>query len=457
MRCTRSRSLCIALIAIALTVAFAGRADAGLVAIEWDRSPDPAVIGYRVSVGTSPGNYTETFDVGSRTFFVYVAREARTYYLAVSSYAAGPQTGPLSQPVSATPHTPVSAPLPPGITDPRSFYGYLWGSAAPPSAGPSTVNTGSRLVTRAVAAPSAVTCWTSSTACLSIETFARRPAALTSLAAGPDGTLFVIEDEHRIVVITSDGLQFYTARSDAGTRFGQIVLDPHFADSGLMYVSEIDAGIDGSQEFRVVRYRVVENQAVERAVVISLPLPSGASNAVFAKGAAGHIYIAVPAAANGDRRTAYSGMLLRFNADGTVPDEQEGSPLFATGYVRPGAIVLDERTQRLWLAGVDDDNQASVSSLGESTSLLLAPAVSLAVSDAGGRQYLFAASDDGGFGRAQVETDGSFSMTSQLSIGLGPIRSVAGNAAGELFVAVDQPTRFGTTTLVVRLTPIQQR
>jgi glucose/arabinose dehydrogenase len=269
--------------------------------------------------------------------------------------------------------------------------------------------------------------------------------------------VFVIEDEHRIVVITSDGLQFYAARSDAGTRFGQIVLDPQFADSGLMYVSEIDAGFDGSQEFRVVRHRVVENQAQERTVIISLPLASGAGDAVFAAGTAGHIYVAVPSAANGHGRTAYSGMLLRFNADGTVPNEQQGSPLFATGYVHPSAIVLDEQTQRLWLAGVDDDERASVSSLGESTSPLLAPAVSLAVSDADGQHYLLAASDDGGFGRAQVEADGSLSASSQLAIELGPIRGVAVNAEGDLFVAVDQPTRFGTTTLVVRLTPIQQR
>lgn len=448
--------MCVALIALLFSLAFADFAHAGLIAIEWDRSPDPAVIGYRVSVGTSPGNYTETFDVGSRTFFVYVAPETRPYYLAVTSYSAGPQFGPQSQPISATPRPPVSAALP-GITDARTFYGHLWSQAAPPpSAAPQAVDVAGRLSRRAGAVGSTVTCWASSTECLSIRTLAQRPAVLTSLAASPDGSLFVIEDGHRIGAITSNGVQAYTVRvSVSGTRYGQIALDPHFSDSGLMYVSEIEAGTDQSVQFRVVRYHVVENQAEERAVVISLPLSSGASDPVFAIGAAGHIYVAVPAAANSRGRTAFSGMLLRFNADGTVPDEQDGSPLFATGYVHPSAIVLDEQTQRLWLAGVDDDNQASVSSLGESTSLLLAPALSLAVSDARGQHYLFAASDEGGFGRAQVEADGSLSTTSQLSIGLGVIRSVAVNAAGDLFVAVERPSRFGTTTLVVRLTPTQ--
>ena len=79
----------------------ASAADAGTVWIEWDSSPDPAVVGYRVSVGIAPGVYTESFDVGPATSFVYQARDdSRIYYLAVASYAAGPLVGPPSVPVS---------------------------------------------------------------------------------------------------------------------------------------------------------------------------------------------------------------------------------------------------------------------------------------------------------------------------------------------------------------------
>jgi hypothetical protein len=83
-------SLCAILIALVTSLGITQAAYGGTITIEWDRSPDPTVAGYRVSVGTAPGAYTETFDVGSATSFVYQAQDTRLYYLAVASYAEGP-------------------------------------------------------------------------------------------------------------------------------------------------------------------------------------------------------------------------------------------------------------------------------------------------------------------------------------------------------------------------------
>ena len=127
-RCTQVR-LCAVLLAIS-TILAADSAHGGTIWIEWDRSADPTVVGYRVSVGTAPGVYTETFEVGSETSFVYRAdQDDRIYYLAVAAYAAGPVVGALSAPVSAAPRPVISYDQSSSSTDAsdaRSFYEALW-------------------------------------------------------------------------------------------------------------------------------------------------------------------------------------------------------------------------------------------------------------------------------------------------------------------------------------------
>ena len=90
---------------IALAILFAllpavCSAQAASVTIAWDPSPDQAVVGYQVYVGTTSGAYTETFDVGLATSFTYSPPDASVYYFAVAAYAAGPLLGPLSSEVS---------------------------------------------------------------------------------------------------------------------------------------------------------------------------------------------------------------------------------------------------------------------------------------------------------------------------------------------------------------------
>jgi hypothetical protein len=268
-----------------------------------------------------------------------------------------------------------------------------------------------------------------------------------------DGRLFFIEDGRSIGVISSNVLQAQAVVvAGAGVRLGRVVLDPLFHLSGFMYVSEVELTASGTCDLRIVRYRISKNQAEERDEFVTIPLPSCASTGDFTVTSTGHVYVAVPEGAGG-RQPAHSGMLLRFNVDGNVPNEQLGSPTFATGYATPTAIAYDELTQRVWLAGVDDAGHSSVSSLGEGTSALLTPAISLATStDAHGDQYLFAASGEGSLGRALVSPDGSLAATWQLAIGTGSIHSVAAGPSGDLFVAVQIPSAAGGTTSIIRLT-----
>lgn len=391
---------------------------------------------------------------------MYVAQDSRQYYFAVASYAAGPRVGPLSPPISAAARPPAGS-SPPGLNDPRSFYGFLWSNAVTPSpgAGPSAVDDSRRLFSRVLSAPRSMTaCWTPSTDCASIQTLARVNNVVTSLAASTDGRLFFIEDGKWVGVVASDVLQVQAlVVASADMRFGQVVLDPMFHLTGFLYVSEIEPAADGSCALRVVRYHVAGNQAEEPTEVVGIPLPACVGNGDFTVSSDGHVYVAVPAPSGGEQ-TMFSGMLLRFNADGTVPGEQSGSPVFATGYATPTSMVFDDLTQRLWLAGVDDAGRPSVSSLGERTSALLIPAVSLATSaGANGVHYLFAASGDDTIGRAMVAADGSLGASSQLAFGTGLIQSVAAGPSGDLYLAVQTPSAAGLMTSIVRLTPTQSR
>jgi hypothetical protein len=76
--------------------------DASALTLMWDASPDPAVAGYVVYVGTSSGFYTDAIDVGDTTTFTFnVSQPGQTYYFAVASYADGPIVGPPSAEVTA--------------------------------------------------------------------------------------------------------------------------------------------------------------------------------------------------------------------------------------------------------------------------------------------------------------------------------------------------------------------
>jgi hypothetical protein len=209
-----------------------------------------------VYVGTSPDDYSQTFDVGDATSFVYQAPDSRLYYLAVASYAEGPDVGPMSDPVSGYPVDGfVVSPAfeAPQAPDTQSFYENLWRNIAP-AATAGGLSRGSSLASR----------W--------------RPAraSITSPAASSNDRLFFIEDGQRIGLIASHVLQPrpVLVSDDPDVRLTQVIPDPDFASTGSIYVGETGASRDGERELRVVRYRVDDNQAVEPALVATVLLPA---------------------------------------------------------------------------------------------------------------------------------------------------------------------------------------
>ncbi len=66
---------------------FAGEARCADVTVAWDPNPEPAVRGYVIYYGTSPGNYTQSIDAGSSTSCTLSGlQDGTTYYMAVTAY-----------------------------------------------------------------------------------------------------------------------------------------------------------------------------------------------------------------------------------------------------------------------------------------------------------------------------------------------------------------------------------
>lgn len=291
-------------------------AHAASISVAWDPSPAPEVIGYRVYVGTQPGIYTRAYDVGDRTSFTYEDEESR-YYFAIAAYAYGPRVGPLSEEVSG--------------------YAATFNKLVSPFVAPRVVGYTSGLV--------------------------------SSLAALPDGRVLSIEDGRRVRVVADNTILPDPAftLNDPLLRLDQIVIDPDFATTRIVYVSQTETLRDGRRELRIARYREVQNQLGEPAVIIAgLALPSS-GNAVFTVDARGHIYVALPSTSTSSGRgvDAYQGLVLRFTTDGTVPSGSRAhSPILARGYEVPTALEWNPTRDELLLAGHDAGAPHSLARLG---------------------------------------------------------------------------------------------
>lgn len=344
IRRARSRGLPSTPIAPALlTILLVGvtPAHGGTLTVAWDPSPDPTVMGYRVYVGTTSGAYTEIYDVGNVTTFSYNAAEGTTYYFTVAAYAPGPVVGPRSSQVSATGGAP---------GDTNGFWSSVWAARAT-SSGLHAPD--SRV--RHSAEPSSSCSQPGPEGCLPVQPIGRVSTPATPFAASPDGRLFVIDAGRRLRAMTGRGFARESLIiADRWTTLNQVAIDPAFARTGFMWVSETRTSAFGRRTFTVSRYRVVKNRAGERTEIVSgiaLP-PSG--HALFAIGGTGHIYVAVPGSP--DISQPYWGTVLRFNADGSVPPDQKDqkkSPVIAAGYTFPHAIALDGFSDTIWLNGTD--------------------------------------------------------------------------------------------------------
>jgi len=293
-------------------------AAAGTITVAWDLMEDLTVTGYRVYVGTAPGNYTETFDVSpDRSSFTFrSAFMGVRYFFAVAAQFNDSTFGARSSEVTGV-----------GI---RTVAGDLPG--------------GARVGDPQTASDCASDCYV-------VTELARNRGAISSLAASSAGAIFAVEGGRRVLML--QGASVVTAlEAEPGTTLGEIALDPHFDTTGRVFVSVLRQRDASAADLELLRLRYLAGRLAEPlAIATGVSVPLGAS-VPFSIDRAGLLYLAVPATAG---RGPYSGAVLAFDQDGRVPSGQRPfTPVVARGFDQPEDLTWDDQAGVLWLAGQNE-------------------------------------------------------------------------------------------------------
>lgn len=179
----------------------------------------------------------------------------------------------------------------------------------------------------------------------------------TSMVVTPDNRLFITERLSGQIRVYQDGrlldLPFAQLRvfTDGEAGLLGIALDPDYTRNRFVYVFRTVADRDGRNlRNEVVRFRDDGNVGVGMRVLVTLPANNVRHNAGnIAFGRDGKMYVTL-----GDVRKAshaqdpykLPGKVLRFNRDGTIPEDNpfRGSPTFAYGFRNPFDLTADPFT-----------------------------------------------------------------------------------------------------------------
>jgi glucose/arabinose dehydrogenase len=142
-----------------------------------------------------------------------------------------------------------------------------------------------------------------------------------------------------------------------------LALDPAFERTRFVYALYTVEARDGGARFRLARFREASRQLGERAVLLeNLPASPQRPAGALAFGADGKLYVTFddggdPSQAG--RPSSYSGKLLRFNADGTTPQDDAGRPPVIESDLRsPRGFDWHPGSGALWLAETNGDQDA---------------------------------------------------------------------------------------------------
>jgi glucose/arabinose dehydrogenase len=141
----------------------------------------------------------------------------------------------------------------------------------------------------------------------------------------------------------------------AGTSGGLLGLSVHpdFERTRFVYSLYTTAGRDGAPRFRLSRFRESGGRLGERVVLLDDVAAGGSPAGSVGFGPDGNLYVALDDggdAGQAGQAAAYSGKVLRLNADGTTPaDQPAGSPVYAAAARTPRAFDWHPVTGALWI------------------------------------------------------------------------------------------------------------
>jgi glucose/arabinose dehydrogenase len=234
---------------------------------------------------------------------------------------------------------------------------------------------------------------------------------ITDLAVTSHGRLIVAERNGSIVFHTP-AASFNTAVNPTDGEVLAIAPDPNFEQTRQLFVLQSKPSV-----FRVVRYRLVERQLIDRMIVLPDVAASSDPAGTLRFGPDGKLYAAFDNAgsiAAAARLAEWSGKVLRVNADGTTPDDQPAaSPVVWANLSRPRGLAWSGEGSVMYLAerGVDGvERLRAITSEGRprraslrSSYVLPAPVGAAALAVAAGdaipefRGNLFVAAREGGY------------------------------------------------------------
>jgi glucose/arabinose dehydrogenase len=200
----------------------------------------------------------------------------------------------------------------------------------------------------------------------------------TAMAFAPDGRLFVAEQGGAVRVIRNGVLlptPFVTVNTSVNGERGLLGLafHPQFASNGWVYLYYTSS--DGGAHNRIVRYRAEGDTAAgQETVLVDLPVLSRATDhngGALHFGPDGKLYVAV--GDNGTGANAQSlanpfGKILRFNDDGTIPEDNpfrldaqgSGRAIWALGLRNPFTFSFQPGTGRMFINDVGESTWEEV-------------------------------------------------------------------------------------------------
>lgn len=181
---------------------------------------------------------------------------------------------------------------------------------------------------------------------LALEHLADGISNPVDLAVATDGRVFVAQRSGEIVVLTPGETQLRSNSIDVdGGEVVAMALGRQFERTHLLYVLYA-APSPAGRTYRVLRLREVQGVLGERAVLLNSLAPASEPTAASLRVAGdGRLLIAL---GNTAAEPALSGKLLRFEADGTTPEEQRGSPAVVAGLEQPLSSAWDAQRSTLW-------------------------------------------------------------------------------------------------------------